>query len=67
MWGVSDSGHGGRAADTWGMADSQAEDFSPPNLCGLSVQVLGHHQLLTVVDHKGPNPHLHLGKPSSPY
>ena len=35
MWGVSDSGHGDRAADTWGMADSQAEDFSPPNLCGL--------------------------------
>lgn len=35
MWGVSDSGHGDRATGTWGMADSQAENFSPPNLCGL--------------------------------
>lgn len=29
------------------------------------VQMLGHHQLLIVVDHTGPHPHLHLGKASS--
>lgn len=63
MWEVADSGLGGRAKGTWGMGYSQAEDFSHPSL---HVQVLGHHhQLLTVVDHKGPHPHLHLGKPSS--
>lgn len=53
----------GRAKGTWGMGYSQAEDFSHPNLY---IQVLGHHhRLLAVVDHKGPHPYLHLGKPSS--
>ena len=42
-----------------------AEDnrsHSPPPC---PIQMLEHHQLLILVDHKGPHPHLHLGKASS--